>query len=464
LPEQFEPDAPGSQHTPGSQPDPASQGAALDADQNRMIDEGGPVSDGLPVGDELGAEHVVPPAPGRKRTVVLSIVLVALVLIGAGIAGYVQSRGGLQNALQGTILAPDLTQVFGKQKLRVLVMGVDDSWTNNDEVYTSLSRSDTNIAVNIDLASKNISVLSIPRDLWVQIPKTGFGKLNEAIADGGPERTEATLEKNLGTPPFDYYLVLKIDATKNIVDAIGGIDVNVEKDMDYDDSWGHLHIHLKKGYQHLTGEQAVGYIRFRHDEEGDFGRMRRQRQVMQILVARIKDPSIAFRVPQLLSIVQKNVRTNLPPDKMLALAYSLRDLTPQMVHTGEVPTSIGFTAGQSVLFIQPQAGADIVHKYLVVGFNGAFDPSTVRLKVENGSGKPGAATAMADYLRQKGFTVIETGNAKKFGAAKTFITGPNQTIVALVAKQMPVTNVRTVIGPVEGGDIDIVVGKDYRIQ
>ena len=409
-------------------------------------------------------EQVVPAPPGRKRTVVLSVLLVLLVLIGAGLAGLVQTKGGWGRLLAGTPLAPNLTDVFGKQKLRVLVLGVDDSWTDSDEVYTSASRSDTNIGVNIDLATKNVSVLSIPRDLWVQIPKVGHGKLNEAIADGGPERTEATLEQNFGMPAFDYYLVLRIDATKNIVDAIGGLDVNVEKSMDYDDNWGHLHIHLKKGYQHLNGEQTVGYIRFRHDEEGDFGRMRRQRQVMQVLVARLKDPSIALHVPELLSIVQKNVRTNMPYDKMLSLAFALRDVTPQMVHTGEVPTDIGFTDGQSVLYFQPQAGAQIIHKYLVVGFNGAFDPSTVRLKVENGSGKPGAATAMADYMRQKGFTVIETRNAKKFGAAKTFITGPNETIVSQVAKQMPIMNVLTAIGPVEGGDIDIVVGSDYRVQ
>ncbi len=405
-----------------------------------------------------------PPPPGRKRTVVLSIVLVLVVLIGAGLAGIVQTRGGWGRLLEDTPLAPKLTEVFGKQKLRILVMGVDDSWTDSDEVYTSESRSDTNIAVNIDLATKNLGVVSIPRDLWVEIPKVGHAKVNEAIADGGPERTEATLVSNFGMPAFDYYLILKIDATKNIVDAIGGIDVDVEKTMDYDDNWGHLHIHLKKGYQHLNGEQTVGYIRFRHDEEGDFGRMRRQRQVMQVLVARLKDPSIAMHVPALLSIVQKNVRTNMPPDKMLPLAFAMRDITPQMFHTAELPTDIGFTDGQSVLYYQPQAGAEIVRKYLVVGFTGAFDPSTVRLKVENGSGKPGAASAMADYLRQKGFTVIETRNAKKFGAAKTSITGPNESIVALVAKQMPIAGVLTAIGPVEGGDIDIVVGKDYRVQ
>jgi len=432
--------------------DPASQGADLDYVADSVDHD---------VAADVTAAAPAGPPPGRKRTIAIAVAACLIVLVGAGFAGFVRDRG--REAFPG-LFEPDLTQVFGKPKLRVLVLGEDDNWTGNDEVYTALSRSDTNIAVSIDLKSKNIGVLSIPRDLWLDIPKSGYGKLNEAIADGGPERTEATLVKNLGTPDFDYYMVLKIDATKNLVDAIGGLDVNVEKDMDYDDSWGHFHVHLKKGYQHLNGDQTVGYIRYRHDEEGDFGRMRRQRQVMQILAARLKDPSIALHVPQLLSIVTKNVRTNMPYDKMLALAYALRDITPQMVHTGEVPTDIGYTDGQSVLYLQPQASAQIVHKYLVVGFDGSFDPSTVRVKVENGSGRPGAAAAMADALRQKGFTVIETGNAKRFGAAHTSIVGPNQTILSMVAKDVPVANIKTTTGPVEGGDVEIVVGQDYRIQ
>jgi LCP family protein required for cell wall assembly len=442
-----------SEGNPSQPPfDPASQGADLDAVADSAADVGAP--------NGADASKQGPP-PGRKRTIAIAIAACVIVLLGAGFVGFVRDHG--REAFPG-LFEPDLTQVFGKQKLRVLVLGLDDNWSGNDEVYTSLSRSDTNIAVSIDLKSKNIGVLSIPRDLWMDIPKRGYSKLNEAIADGGPERTEATLVKNLGTPDFDYYLVLKIDATKNIVDAIGGLDVNVEKDMDYDDNWGHFHVHLKKGYQHLNGDQAVGYIRYRHDEEGDFGRMRRQRQVMQVLAARLKDPSIALHVPQLLGIVTKNVRTNMPYDKMLELALALRDITPQMVHTGEVPSDIGYTDGQSVLYLQPQAAALIVRKYLVVGFDGSFDPSTVRVKVENGSGRPGAAAAMADALRQKGFTVIETGNAKRFGMARTSIVGPNQTILSMVAKDVPIPNIKTTTGPVEGGDVEIVVGQDYRIQ
>ncbi len=403
-------------------------------------------------------------APPRKRTVALAVVLAAVCVFATAVAGYIAVKGGLRPAITAFFPPPDLAQSFGKDKLRVLVLGIDDNWSDNDEVYTSNSRSDTNIAVEIDLHNHNIGVVSIPRDLWVDIPKDGYGKLNEAIADGGPERTEATLEKNLGAPPFDYYMVLNINATKEVVDALGGLDVNVEKDMDYDDTWGHLHIHLKKGLHHLTGEQVVGYIRFRHDEEGDFGRMRRQRQVVQLLVKRMKDPSIVASLPALLGVVQRNVRTNLSYGEMLTLARGLQDVTPQMVHETELPANIGWTDGESVLFADQSQSQAIVHKYLVVGFGGGFDPSTVHVKVENGSGTPGAASAMADYLRRRGFTIVETGNAKTFNNARTKITGADQHIMGEVVKQLPVHDPTIAIGPVDGGDVDIVVGQDYRTQ
>ncbi|HXW76856.1 MAG TPA: LCP family protein, partial [Candidatus Eremiobacteraceae bacterium] len=216
--------------------------------------------------------------------------------------------------------------------------------------------------------------------------------------------------------------------------------------------------------QHLNGDQAVEYIRFRHDETGDFGRMRRQRELVQVLVERLKDPSIALHIPQLLTVFQENVRTNMPYDKMLQLALGMRDLTPQMVHEAQIPADVGWTDGQSVVFADQQDAAAIVRKYLIVGFGSAFDPSTVHVKVENGSGTPGAASAMADYLRQRGFTIVETGNAASFDHVKTTITGADQTIAGEVAKAMPLQNVVVAIGPVDGGDVDIIVGRDYKLQ
>jgi len=406
------------------------------------------------------------PRPARPARVFLWSLLALIAVAGAISFGvYVKHKHGLQNALAELNLAqPDLTEIFGKPKLRVLVMGVDENWTQGDEMYTSSSRSDTMLAVNVDLASHQVGIVSIPRDLWVHIPKSGYGKINEAIADAGPLRSEKTVVDNLNFPPFDNYVVLKIDATKNLVDAIGGLDVDVEKDMDYDDSWGHLHIHLKKGPQHLNGEQTVGYIRFRHDPEGDFGRMRRQRQVIGDLVKRMKDPAIFAKLPSLIGLVQANVRTDLSYDKLFYLALALRDETPAMVHTAQLPVLEGFTDGESVLFYDAANGRPVVQKYIVAGFGNEFDPSTVHVIVHNGSGQPGAASALADYLRQRGFNVVSTGNASSFDNPKTRVTGVDKNVAGEVAKRLPVKDADVTTGTVDGGDIEIVIGRDFRAQ
>ena len=161
-----------------------------------------PVPDDVATTSELSVEpddaaaSTAPELPRpRKRTIGLAVALALLCIIATSVTAYVAVKGGFRQAI-APLFKMDLPAKFGKDKLRILVMGVDDSWTTNDEVYTSQSRSDTNIAVSIDLHSHNVGVLSIPRDLWVDIPKDGYGKLNEAIADGGPERSEATIERN----------------------------------------------------------------------------------------------------------------------------------------------------------------------------------------------------------------------------------------------------------------------------
>ena len=403
-----------------------------------------------------------PTQPFKRRNVALAVALGALALLVCAL-GYIKYQGGFGSALAPFLPSPNLAQVFGKPNLRILVMGLDENWTEKDIEYTAGARTDTLLGVNVDLSSKQISVLSIPRDLWVYIPKSGFAKINEAYGDGGPQRVEATIVKDFQTPPFDYYVVLKIDATKNIVTALGGLDVNVEKDMDYDDAWGHLHIHLKKGLHHLDGEQVVGYVRFRHDPEGDFGRMRRQRQVISILAKRLRDPDVALHLPALLGVFKDNVRTDMPLGKMFDLALGMRGVTPQMVHSAQLPAVVGWAAGESVLFYPDVEAHAVARKYLTVGFRSTFDPSTVHIRVENGSGTPGAASAVADFLRQRGYTIVETRNAKDFGNLKTTIKTNDQKIAGEIAKQLPVKSPQIAVVALDDVDVVIVVGRDYRI-
>jgi anionic cell wall polymer biosynthesis LytR-Cps2A-Psr (LCP) family protein len=137
---------------------------------------------------------------------------------------------------------------------------------------------------------------------------------------------------------------------KDLIDALGGVTVTVENSaalrhagpngpVDYDDSWGHLHVHLKPGRQHLDGEQAVGYARFRHDWCSDPCRILRQQQVIHALVARIDENRLAtlLRVQPLLAVIRKDVETDLTPSEEISLVAAFAHLGSNDVVTAQVP-------------------------------------------------------------------------------------------------------------------------------
>ena len=199
------------------------------------------------------------------------------------------------------MFVPSPQQVFGKSNLLVLVEGLDYDYNEKDEEYSTDSRSDVIWAVNLDFANKRIYQLSIPRDMVATMPNGTQAKINQAQSEGGVKEAKSVIARWLGIPPFNRYVILRIDATKEFIGAIGGVNVDVKSSnclqyktgctgdtLDYDDTWGHLHIHLKEGLQHLDGEHAVAYMRFRHDWCSDPCRIMRQQQVLQAVAAKIK--------------------------------------------------------------------------------------------------------------------------------------------------------------------------------
>ena len=141
---------------------------------------------------------------------------------------------------------------------------------------------------------------------------------------GGPHAAERAVAKFLGLPGFDRYVVLRVDATKSLVDAIGGIDVPVAQAMNYDDSWGHLHIHFTPGMHHMNGDQAVSYSRFRHDACSDPCRIQRQQQVLRITIAKLKGDKFndLTHIHSLIDVVNRNVETDLDTTEKLSLAQA----------------------------------------------------------------------------------------------------------------------------------------------
>jgi len=141
-----------------------------------------------------------------------------------------------------------------------------------------------------------VRLLSIPRDTWVNVPGWGYGKINSANRRGGPDTLVQAVQQLTGLH-VDAHALLSLNALRDLTDAAGGVNLTVPEDMRYDDTAGRLHINLKAGPQHLNGQQAEGFLRFRHDALGDIGRVSRQQMFLGALAARLRSPLNAWRLP-----------------------------------------------------------------------------------------------------------------------------------------------------------------------
>ncbi|MBU2702512.1 LCP family protein required for cell wall assembly [Sporomusaceae bacterium BoRhaA] len=210
------------------------------------------------------------------------------------------------------------------QKVNILVLGVDE---RDDDV----GRSDTTLLLTVDSKEKQASLLSIPRDSRVKIPGHGYDKINAAYAYGGHRLSEQTVADFVGVP-VDYYLLINFAAFDKIVDAIGGVDINVEKRMHYEDPYDKLVIDLKPGMQHLDGKTAIQYVRYR-DEEGDIGRVGRQQKFMKAILDQVTSPMVIPRIPGIIAEVASAVKTDLTIGDMMNLAKILNEVHKQGLHT-----------------------------------------------------------------------------------------------------------------------------------
>jgi polyisoprenyl-teichoic acid--peptidoglycan teichoic acid transferase len=298
-------------------------------------------------------------------------------------------------------------QLFpGQTRINILCMGLDRNWTNQDLPYSKGTRTDTMMVVSLDLPSQRAWILSVPRDMRVEIPRRGFNKINDAYRFGGIDLVRETVDQFLGIH-MDYYVLVKLGAVQRFVDAIGGITVDVEKDMDYDDNWGQLYIHLKRGVHHLDGEQVEGYMRFRHDAESDFGRMRRQQQTMKAVLARLQSPSVAFRVPKLIDAFNKSIRTDLTRDQILGLANMFHQVRPEEVVSETIPGRDATLDGVS--YLEPIEGRQkILVDWVLRGEETAANRLTT-VRVLNGCHSRKTTNWVVQQLADQEFHVVYAG-------------------------------------------------------
>jgi LCP family protein required for cell wall assembly len=178
---------------------------------------------------------------------------------------------------------------------------------------------DVMLLIKFDPEKKKLVMLSVPRDTRTEIEGHGIKKINSANTHGGPALTAKTVSNLLDGVGIDRYMRINVLGVGKLIDALGGVTVYVPKDMKYQDDSQHLYINLKAGKQHLNGDQALQLLRYRHDENGDIGRIQRQQMVMRALMDQSLNPTTLAQLPKVLDVVKEHIDTNLTVEELLAL-------------------------------------------------------------------------------------------------------------------------------------------------
>ncbi|WP_411345039.1 LCP family protein [Paenibacillus sp. WLX1005] len=263
-----------------------------------------------------------------KRTLLWSLIIVAVAIIGYAIyyftavynqIGALQKTGDaspFKNLPTNTAVAAEPPAWEGTEPVNILLMGVDSRSSDDGEI----PRSDTMLVASLDPVKKTIHLFSILRDTYVDIPGHGESRINAAITHG-PDTAMKTVSDLLGIP-VQYYVYTDFQGFIKLVDAVGGIDYTVEKDMHYT-SVADKHeydIDLKAGAQHLDGKTALEYVRFRHDAMSDFSRTERQRAFLTAVGDKLKSTTSIMNLPDILNQVNPYIDTNLSVDDLWKLA------------------------------------------------------------------------------------------------------------------------------------------------
>ncbi|MBC7251253.1 MAG: LCP family protein, partial [Anaerolineae bacterium] len=333
-----------------------------------------------------------------------------------------------------------------KEPIHIVLLGLDQRPEESGP-----SRTDTIIVVRVDPATNSASMLSIPRDLWVPIPGYDENRINTAnyIGDlkgypgGGPALVKKTIEYNLGIR-VHYYVRINFEGFVRIIDRIGGIDINVPKEIrdtqypDPDNPGAYTTIYIPAGPQHMDGATALKYARTRH-VDSDFGRLARQQQVIMAVRDRVLSlgliPQLLPHLSELMNEMGDAVQTDLQPADIIRLAQLAEKIDESNIKRGIIDSTMTVPLttynGAQVLVLDRDKVRPLI-KELFPDDSPALDEAQVEdlnrlaaegasIAVHNGTTTGSLAAHTAAFLKERGFQVVQFGNADRFDYAQTLI-------------------------------------------
>ena len=360
--------------------------------------------------------------------------------------------------------------------VHILLLGLDWTWD------LSSQNTDVIMVAAINKDTKQVSILSVPRDLWVYIPGNGWNRINVAhkighrtgYPGGGPGLLAEVLRINLGIPKIDHWARIDFTGFARVVDVLGGVEMTVAcpvnlryKPPTSDTEEEKI---LEPGVHQMDGATALRYVRTRRGTS-DFDRARRQHQFLKAMWNQFKSPDIILKIPSLWSALSDSFQTDMNLGDVLALAPIALDLKPQNIRSlyiGVNQVDPWITAdGWQVLLPLPDRIQPVVARLYAppsAGENQVANENA-RIQLHNGTYRWQLAQIAADQLRWEGFNIVDTGLADNPNYEQTKIVVFNEKPMALEQLvrllQVQPENVIRQIDPNQPADIQVILGNDY---
>ncbi|EKV03344.1 transcriptional attenuator, LytR family [Leptolyngbya sp. PCC 7375] len=330
--------------------------------------------------------------------------------------------------------------------------------------------SDTMLLLRFNPRTGQLVVMSVPRDTRALVNGM-LTKINEANLDGGPALTAESISDLLGGVAIDRYVRINVQGVEKLLDALGGVTVNVPQDMKYQDDSQHLYINLKAGRQTLNGNQALQFLRFRYDENGDIGRVQRQQTMMRAVIEQTLNPATIARLPKILSVIQSHVDTNLSVEELVALVGYGSQTSRSDVQMLMLPGNFSSPTEYSLSYWLPNYAKidEMVEQYFgldAAQMMEATSPSYLSVVIQDSTGDEVAIQSLVDTLYDSGYRNVSVGYDLNEALAETRIVAQrgDRASASMLKQFLGIGEVRVESTGNLNSDITIQLGEDWLAE
>ncbi|HDK7168169.1 MAG: LCP family protein [Clostridium botulinum] len=404
----------------------------------------------------------------KSRSLKIIIILFSFIIL-LGILGYFYLLGFTNNSKLGEGKINTKKAEAG-EPVNILVMGVDIGDPNSKEA-SDPKRTDTMLVVNYNPKTKNINMVSVPRDTRVTMNGKKI-KINSAHAINGVNGSIAAVENLLGIE-INNYAKIDYEGFRKVIDAIGGVEMDITRNMNYDDPSQNLHIHFQKGTTvHLDGKKAEEFFRWRKNNngtgfaDGDLGRIENQHKFISKVVEKVKSPSIIPKIPNILSTIPDYVETDMSPEEIIKYGYAVTKGDKSSINMITLQGEAKYIGNVSYFIYDREKNRDIVYTLKAGGTsqkdnNTEIDKSEIKIKVLNGTKVNGLAADCERKLKEMGYSNIVTGNGERRDFTKVRLKKDSSISTGEIENYLNIPNIEKNIQSDENFDIIILLGKDF---